>query len=288
MKSVVLCGHNKCATRWLAEVIKSAPGFNYVIWRDVTPEREVSLRQQIDRSGKVTFIDYPFAIQNEEALSLLKRIDADMAGLIIYREPIEAMLSMHNYSRKHYGKAQFGGPKSNISFEEFISDKAFVDSVLNAGLRSVYEGIYRYDLNSKNLRVYFTTYKELLYDDLKKDTEEFLSSIFSFCGVDLIYEMPQRRVNRSLAFKSYWFHKKILAIFFRLTGIDSKVLVHAYADGSMKLSLVYLLMWLNDKRSHFLKPEQIQRLRYFFAPMVQDFARITELDLTPWGYSDHE
>ena len=50
------------------------------------------------------YIDWPFCIQNPQALEFLTTVDKDMEAIIIYREPVDAMESFHRYQRGAYRK----------------------------------------------------------------------------------------------------------------------------------------------------------------------------------------
>jgi len=69
-----------------------------------------------------------------------------------------------------------------------------------------------------------------------------------------------------------------------LSGLHTKQFIRAYADRRLVPSLLLFAMNLNDKSSRFLSRSEEARVRKMTAPMVADFSRITNLNLSPWGY----
>ncbi len=287
LASFVLCGHNKCGTRWLAEVLGSSPSLEFVSGRNIRKyleDHERVLRDLAENSAKPLFIDYAYAIQDPSALELLKRIDAEMSGVLIYREPMDAMLSMHNYQRWTYRSGKLFGTARGLEVDGVIADTDFVESAKSGLLREQFERVYRYDLNAKRLRQYFPRYLELLYDDLKADGDAFVRKIFGFCRVEPVYRLPEQKVNPSMAVRSWFADKVISKGFLLLTGLNSAVLYDRFKSERLRPSLFRLLLRLNYKGPHFLNDDEQRDLRETFRAMVEEFAKVTELDLNAWQY----
>lgn len=284
-KSVLLCGHSKCGTSWLKRVMQMNPHVRVVDMQFVVPSNEEKLRKIVEYENRVVYFHNPCAVQNPLTLEMLTRIDPNIRAVIIYREPVDAMLSMHNYSRPAYKKRKFGGPNMSTSFSEYISDAKFVESLESGQLYNLYKDEYSYDQNAKNIRKFFKYYKEMLYDWIKEDSNSFLDEFFYFTGIPADFSLPEHPVNRSLAYRSFTLHRVLMKSCLLLTGLDTKQFTIAYQEERLHPSLLRWLMNRNCKDPHFLSHKDRQRLRVVTKPMIERFSKITDLDLSNWGYS---
>ncbi|MCB9946837.1 MAG: hypothetical protein H6842_03295 [Rhodospirillaceae bacterium] len=291
MRSIVLCGHNKCGTRWLAGVIAGSSTLRLVspegrglTEADISDDGVDRLRTLVAASPVPVLLDFPHAIQNEATLAALKRIDPEMAAIVIYREPVDVMLSMHNYQRWSYQNGQLYGTPSRLKVDRRVRDDDLADAIIDGPLRAQYEDLYRYDCNARRLRAFFSRHHEALYDDLCEAPGRFVQAVFVFCGAVPDVEVSAERVNRSLAVRSWFLDRLISKSFFMLTGMNSRALYDHYKTGKLRGSPYRFLLRLNDKPAHFLKAGERQRLKDFFAPMVQEFFAVSGLDLRQWGY----
>lgn len=284
LKTVVLCGHNKCGTSWIRDVINTVPSIKLIHFNELM-EKDCEYFIDLAKSdSRVLFFHCPFSIQNPESVAKLIQIDSAMGAIIIYREPIAAMISMHNYQRWGYGKGRPGGPRGQLMFDQHIRDKDLVKSIISGKLREQFEATFRYDINALTLRTNFSCYLELLYDDFERNEEEFLLRILNFIEVKPAFTLPEGRVNRSMAVRSLLADKLIIKIFYLATGIEGSHLRRLYRNRKLRRSIFLLLMDLNSKPSQLLSSSEKERLREFVRPMVTEFVRITGLDVTSWGH----
>ena len=283
-RTVVLCGHNKCGTSWLREVINTIPSVQLVQFAELMENNVDHFSRLAQSDERKLYFHCPTTIQNPEALAKLKAIDPNMSAILIYREPVSAMLSMHNYQRWGYGKNRPGGPLGQLRFGRHISDKEFVEALISGELKEQFEATYRYDVNASSLRRSFPRYLELLYDDLEGDQADFVRKILGFIDVEPVFTLPANRVNRSMAVRSMYADRAIIKLFYWATGIDGSALRRMYRNQVLRKSLFRSMMGLNKKSPYFLSKCEIERLRNVVRPMVAEFSAITDLDLSRWGY----
>lgn len=82
-----------------------------------------------------------------------------------------------------------------------------------------------------------------------------------------------------------WFADKVISKgFLLLTGINSAALYDRFKSERLRPSLFRLLLRLNYKGPHFLSDDEQRDLRETFRPMVEEFAKVTELNLRVWQY----
>ena len=285
-KMFVLCGHNRCGTTWIREAMKTVHSVRLFSTEDVLSKYSGYFIDVANNDPHILFFHCPYAIQNPDIIAKLRQIDAGMAAIIIYREPIAAMVSIHTYQRWGYEKGLPGGPKGQLLFDQHIRDKDVVESFISGKLREQFEATYRYDTNALILRGNFPHYLELLYEDLEGDEEQFFLRILNFMNIKTTFTLPSERINQSMSVRSLFANKVIIKAFYLATGIDGSLLRRLYRNKKLRKSIFRFLMNLNSKPSQFLSNSEKDRMREITGPMVTEFSTISELDLSPWGYED--
>ena len=159
-------------------------------------------------------------------------------------------------------------------------------SIKSGKLNEILYEEFNYAVNAERLRRHFKSYREYLYDDLRRDNMKFLSDVLSYCGVPTNPEYPEKPQKRSIAFKSFLAHRALMKAARILTGIDTAHFKLAYANSEMAPSVLKSLMDLNDKNPHFLTHRQIVELKKVAAPIVEGLRRVVgdKLELKQWGY----
>ena len=100
-RTVALLGHNKCATSYLRDVIKSHPDITIIHHDEIERSTAEQLKERITAAKERVYIGHPFAIQRKDAMEKMFRACPDgMRGLIIYRHPVDIAVSMHTYMRR--------------------------------------------------------------------------------------------------------------------------------------------------------------------------------------------
>ncbi len=289
MKTVVLVGHQKCGTNFIMECVQDLDDFLLInggreFNSDMSEKDIFEIKERIENSGRVGFIYHVYGIHLNWVIDILHRIDPNMMAMCIYREPISAMISWHNYIRYSHGKSW--GLNTNIRHQQVLPDKFFVDSILNDGMLSkAYQDRFRYDKSASRLRSEFDMFSEFLYEDLKDDGyHHFFQKLYKMCDLGNPPNFDSRIINRSMSYRSELLARIVYKTWHLLTGIDSVELFKFYTEGNMQKSLLWRLMYINEKNRNFLSQKDKDKLKEYFRPMVSDFATITSLDLSRWGY----
>ena len=262
MPVTLLAGHTKCGTTWLSQAIELCPNVELLRSHNFAGDFPIDLGE------KPIVISRSWTITSDEDCRRFTSINPLAQAIVIYREPIDAILSYHNYQRAITG----------------IKDSDVFESIKAGRLREILFQEFSYHESAKRLRRYFSTFREYLYDDIKKDNEAFLDDVLQFCGARPTYGRIRKSVNNSLAYRSYLVQRILMKSMRLLTGVDTALFRHAYADGEMAPSVLKILMDANNKPRHFLSRRQLESLKSVAAPIVTQLKGTTSLDLSAWGY----
>lgn len=286
-KSIVLAGHHKCGTRWLVDTLQHSNNIEVITSRGVDDHirnNKDAIAEKIRDSDRPVFIDYIYSICDTEALKLLKEIDPGMAGLVVYREPVDIILSMHNYQRWTYKNKRLVGYARSINVEKPVTDREFVESVENGVLNQQFFTIFDFERNAANLRTYFDEFIELKYENLVRDSHSFVESIFNFMGVEMDISVPSSRINPSIGVRSELLDRLIAKSFLAMTGMNSAHLYSRFKHNQLQNSVYRFLLSMNRKDPHFLSAKDRARLAKVFQRTVTEFRKISDLDVSDWGY----
>jgi hypothetical protein len=286
MKCIVLSGHNKCGTRWLAKVINGLTDVHFVGQKEVRKFFETNDVSFIDRlrgSAKTVFIDWPYCVQNPEALDFLYKSDQNMEAMIIYREPVDAMVSFHRYQRGSYKNGFLRVAGQELPIVNKIRDSNLHEELKSGLLRQQFEILFQYDLNLAAITSRFVKVHEFLYEDLTKDNNAFIKRVCDILNCTQPFALPESRVNKAVKVRSELFHDIMCKSIAWITGIDSKLFVDAYKDNRMRKSLAFYLFSMNWSESYPLSDLQVLDLKKSYSGMVECFAKVTSCNLSAWG-----
>lgn len=286
MKTVVLCGHNKCGTRWLARSIKNIDGVQFIDQKKIRQyfqEGDVKFRKRLFGPNDSIYIDWPYCIQNSHALDFLTKVDEQMEAMIIYREPVDAMLSFHRYQRGAYRNGYLLVAGQKLPIYKKITDANLHEQLKSGLLRHQFEILFQYDKNLTVAKKHFIKVHEFLYEDLLIDNASSIKRICNILGCDCPKATQNGKVNVGMKVKSEFMHHLICKIMLTLSGLDTKHLVSAFAEGRLKKSLAYYLLRLNWSDAPLLNSYEISDLKRSYADMVRRFEKLTSCDLEVWG-----
>ena len=286
MKTVVLCGHNKCGTRWLAQSIQNMAGVHYVGQKKIRQffdDGDYQFLKRLYRSEDKIYIDWPYSVQNPSALKFLKQVDKRMEAVIIYREPVAAMLSFHRYQRGSYRNGYLLVSGQKLPINKKISDRNVYEELKSGVLRRQYELLFQYDKNLALAKQHFTNVHEFLYEDVLMDNTSTIKRICNILGCDFPKSIQSNLVNVGMSVKSEFLHHLICKIMLISTGVDTKHMVSAFTEGHMRKSLLYYLFKLNWSDAPLLKSQEIIELKKSYADMVRRFKKLTSCNLEVWG-----
>jgi len=289
--SLALLGHQKCGTRYIMQAIKESNLFNIISRKDIDFQSTEPLESRDKTNYKYIYADHPTALSQKIPIYSLKEFYPNMKALVIYRNPIDVMISMHIYLR--VGMKKFSGKSIDAGLYKekpitlpYLSNSKIYHSLMHGELRKIYEERFRYDLNAITLRENFKDgdFMEIMYEDFVSDNQKYFTDICRFIGVKN-FTLPRNFINVSYLYKSAILHYVMNYLFFKTTGLDSKYLIESYANKSMRKSLYFYIYRLNEmKPNKILSDIEYQNLKDFYEPMVKDFGRTTKMDISKWGY----
>jgi hypothetical protein len=211
---------------------------------------------------------------------------------VIYRNPVDVMISMHKYlrvGRKQYTQGEMkdvGLYKGKPIFLPYLKDQDVCHSLVSGQLSKVYEERFRYDLNAITLRENFNDgdFMEILYEDFKEDNQKIMDDICTFIGIKSI-TLPIKKTNVSYSYRFPLLHYGVNYLFSKITGLDSNHLLNAYTENSMNKSLIHNIYKFNElDHDKVLSDMEREKIRCLYEPMVKEFSRITKIDVSKWGY----
>jgi hypothetical protein len=287
MKTFVLCGHNKCGTRWLAQSVKNMSGVQYIDQKKIRQffsEGDVKFIHRLYGSEDTIFIDWPYAVQNPQALEFLTQIDEHMEAIMLYREPVDAMLSFHRYQRGSYRNGYLLVSGQKLIIKEKITDRNVYEHLKSGLLRRQYEMLFQYDKNLALARRYFANVNEFLYEDLLMDNKSTMNRICNILGCDVPKLILKDKKNVGMRVKNEFFYHLTCKFMLTICGVNTKHLVSAFTEGYMKKSLAYYLFKLNWSDEPLLTSQEVLELKKSYSEMVKGFQSLTSCNLEVWGY----
>ncbi|MBT7553278.1 hypothetical protein HN670_02310, partial [bacterium] len=105
--SLALLGHQKCGTRYISQAIKESNLFNIISRKDIDFQSTEPLESRDKTNSIYVYADHPTALSQIDSLHFLKKLHPNIKALVIYRNPVDVMISMHTYLR--VGMKKFSG-----------------------------------------------------------------------------------------------------------------------------------------------------------------------------------
>ncbi len=99
IKILALLGHQKGGTRYLMGAIKESGIFAILSHKEII---SLSLKQRTSRdkiNSSYVYADHPTALSEKDPVFLIKELYPNAQALVMYRNPVDAMISMHKYLR---------------------------------------------------------------------------------------------------------------------------------------------------------------------------------------------
>lgn len=237
MKTVVLCGHNKCGTRWLSKSIKNIDGVQFIDQKKIRKyflEGDIKFKERLFGPNDRIYIDWPYCIQNSHALEFLTQVDEQMEAIVIYREPVDAMLSFHRYQRGAYRNGYLTVAGQKLPIHKKITDANVYEQLKSGLLRHQFEILFQYDKNLALAKKHFKKVHEFLYEDLLIDNAATIRRICNVLECNYPKVTQPGKVNVGMRVKSEFIHHLICKIMLIISGVDTKHLVSAFTEGHLK------------------------------------------------------
>ena len=143
-------------------------------------EGDVKFKERLFGPNDSIYIDWPYCIQNSHALDFLNQVDERMEAIVIYREPVDAMLSFHRYQRGAYRNGYLLVAGQKLPIHKKITDANVYEQLKSGLLRQQFEILFQYDKNLALAKKHFIKVHEFLYEDLQLDNA---STIRRICNI---------------------------------------------------------------------------------------------------------
>jgi len=289
----VLLGHTKSGTRSLGQLVRSSSNYRTVLYdKDVlaivgTTGAKERLKELVSSSEKPVYVHFNQGLHTPGFIDMITEVDPDITAIVVYRDPLEAMISFHNGYRSSYGRPGTGG--SFMSIDTKITNATFCHSVQFGELNKILKTEFDYPRSAQIIRERFRRFKEInLNLPSTSLTEQFCASFAEFgVPLDVPAAATDKQVGIGRSVKSELLENLVMKTFHMITGLDSSVLAKAHASQRLKPSLLSWILSLNAAKSGFLSDKERKQLIGFLNPMVQDFRAISHLDISGWQVKGH-
>ena len=222
-----------------------------------------------------------FYLLSETSARLIQKKYPDAAIIIMIRNPLEVMYSLHS-------QLVYNGEEDILDFEKVIlaekDRKAGKNLLKRTRIQKKHWYFHVVQFTEQILRFleYFNDDQVhfILYDDFKKDTLSEVQKVYDFLGVDDSFIPEIKQVNANKKIRSRTFHKiqyhAINNLLPKLLSEKGLIKLNAYL---LKLNTEY------DERSPMEKNLE-SRLKKLLKPEIDKLANLFDRDLSHWYKED--
>ena len=142
MTTYALVGHQKCGTRWLTTILRDCDKIVFINSTDLKKHRSNGDTDFFTRYSGINvpvLIDATTSIPEVEHCEFLKKLDPDMEAILIYREPVSALVSMHHYQYGSYQSRKLLVAGKNIDARAHHNNSELFQSLMEGTLKELYE-----------------------------------------------------------------------------------------------------------------------------------------------------
>lgn len=214
-----------------------------------------------------------YIFYKEALVNIKSQFDSKVKLIVMLREPVSRAFSHYQYLVRR--------DKETLSFEEAIKEEDFrKENAWNDGWLYLENSLYSSRI--KNLIDMQLNFKLFLFEDFKENPQDFMRQIYSYLNVDEDHEA----VNLALSYNKggVFKNRKLMKWLQSPSTIRSSV---------KKILPDNLIENLRNRRDEFivssttplvLKEATRAKLRSYFKGDVNELSKMTDTDLTKWGY----
>ena len=243
MKIVILVGHTKSGTAFLDTAVRSSGRIAVLGSNEVEAMSPAAMQHKAEITPVYAY--HQNAVNVPEYMEKLKNFAADGPVFIVYRNPIDAALSLvRQMMHGETGSFDAGLTRSVVFGSHPLKDipKSFQDGPF----REVVKDRYDYVRSARIVRENFPLerIKEYVFEEFVSDSTRIMADLSEALGEEIT--APGGPVNVSYTARSRTLYHLMNAAFVRVTGLDSSLIRRAAVSGT-KRGLLPRLYRLNQR-----------------------------------------